>query len=379
VNGDGYADVIVGGRSYKNGEALEGCAHLYYGNASSGSSVTPQQRRGDNLAPVSPGLRADGLDFRLTSQGRSPFGRGRVKLEWEVKPLGAALDGTAIGRSSGWFDTGANGVLLDELVPSQPPGGLHWRMRVLYDPVTTPFAQASRWLTVPWNGWNEIDLRLGAFVGGVVWEDRDGDGIRDIDEPPLGGVAVDLLDGLGSLLNATVTAADGSYLMAVPGFAAAKVAVLIPSDFRATTPDQGIDDLIDSDISPVTNETPLIGPVFTEQDPVRWSAGLRQIGICYAPDEALFIENVRLVGVATVLDIQDFNQPNQVSGYNIYRSSDAGLDPALWPLLASDIVDGDTATPNIQYVDDTGDTSPSGFWYYDVTAYNSACDAEGPR
>ena len=35
----------------------------------------------------------------------------------------------------------------------------HWRMRVRYSPVTNPFMPASRWLTMPWNGWNETDLR----------------------------------------------------------------------------------------------------------------------------------------------------------------------------------------------------------------------------
>ena len=34
VNGDGYADVIVGARLYDNGETNEGVAHIYYGSAS---------------------------------------------------------------------------------------------------------------------------------------------------------------------------------------------------------------------------------------------------------------------------------------------------------------------------------------------------------
>jgi hypothetical protein len=35
----------------------------------------------------------------------------------------------------------------------------HWRVRLHYDPATTPFMPTSRWLTMPWNGWNETDLR----------------------------------------------------------------------------------------------------------------------------------------------------------------------------------------------------------------------------
>ncbi len=45
-----------------------------------------------------------------------------------------------------------------------PPGlhlgmAYHWRLRTLYNPATTPFMPASRWVTIPWNGWNETDLR----------------------------------------------------------------------------------------------------------------------------------------------------------------------------------------------------------------------------
>jgi hypothetical protein len=80
-----------------------------------------------------------------------------------------------------------------------------------------------------------------------------------------------------------------------------------------------------------------------------------------------------------ILDFQDPNQPVQVTGYNIYRSSDAGLAPGLWPLLASDVADMDEATPNQQWVDQSNDVSPSGVWFYEIAAYNSVCDAEGPR
>ena len=40
VNGDGYSDVIVGASSYDNGEADEGRAYVYHGSAA-GLSATP--------------------------------------------------------------------------------------------------------------------------------------------------------------------------------------------------------------------------------------------------------------------------------------------------------------------------------------------------
>ena len=86
-----------------------------------------------------------------------------------------------------------------------------------------------------------------------------------------------------------------------------------------------------------------------------------------------------LLGIAKILDVQDPNQPSNVTGYNVYRSSDAGLPFGSWPLVDYNVVDMDAATPNKQWVDDTGDVSPSGTWYYQILAYNAPCDGEGPR
>ena len=38
----------------------------------------------------------------------------------------------------------------------------------------------------------------------------------------------------------------------------------------------------------------------------------------------------------------------------------------------------DEATPNKRWVDSSGDVSPTGIWYYEVTAYDHVCLAEGP-
>ena len=57
-----------------------------------------------------------------------------------------------------------NPVLGQGTIMWGPPGlhlgmAYHWRLRTLYKPATTPFMPASRWVTIPWNGWNETDLR----------------------------------------------------------------------------------------------------------------------------------------------------------------------------------------------------------------------------
>jgi hypothetical protein len=164
VNGDGYADLLVGAPHYDGGgEMDEGRLTLYYGNGGRGLSLRPQQRRGDDSTPIAPLGRSDRADaFRLALLGRTPYGRGLVRLEWEVKPLGAPFDGTGLQSSAGWVDTGTAGAELNELVSGLSAGtAYHWRVRLHYHPATTPYQQYSRWLTVPWNGWNETDLRTG--------------------------------------------------------------------------------------------------------------------------------------------------------------------------------------------------------------------------
>ena len=59
------------------------------------------------------------------------------------------------------------------------------------------------------------------------------------------------------------------------------------------------------------------------------------------------------------------------------RCGAIGAPTGPWVLLGSNVVDMDEGTPNIQYVDQTGDVG--GPWYYEVAAWNGACGEEGPR
>ena len=328
VNGDGYSDVIVGARYYDFGHTDEGMVFLYFGNASRGVALAPQQRRADDLAPIAAGGRSrESGSFRLTALGRTPFGRGRVRLEWEVKPLGQPFDGTGTGQSA-WTDTGTAGAALNELVGGLDPGAQHWRMRLLYDPATTPLAGAGRWFSVPWNGWEERDLTVSPFIGGQVWEDRDADGIMESGETRLAGLLVRLLDAVGTPLQTTVTGGDGSYRFDVGSGHSLRVQFVAPDGWTFTLADQGIDDLVDSDANTATGETALVAPPFDAQDELRWSAGLLRVGVCFPPDEPLYIYAMTLTTDGNdypVLHFQDPNQPGDVTGYNIYRSNDAGL------------------------------------------------------
>ena len=52
VNGDGYADLIVGAPSYDDSQGPEGRALLFCGNAGAGVSLNPRQRRIGATAPI---------------------------------------------------------------------------------------------------------------------------------------------------------------------------------------------------------------------------------------------------------------------------------------------------------------------------------------
>ncbi len=219
-------------------------------------------------------------------------------------------------------------------------------------------------------------------VGDRVWEDTDGDGIQSGGEPGVPAATVLLLDAAGSLVGAQLTDASGGYGFSGLTFGADyKLRFVPPTDYVLTLPDQGGDDTLDSDADPTTWET-LLFTLGGGPDPTRWDAGMIQS--CIPPDEPIFISGMRLTTDGNdypILDFQDPNQPSQITGYDVFRSSDASLDPATWPKVASDVIDMDEATPNKQWVDTSGDVSPTGIWFYQVTAFNGRCPAgtgEGP-
>jgi RHS repeat-associated protein/uncharacterized repeat protein (TIGR01451 family) len=123
-------------------------------------SLNPRQRRADDSAPIAHlGRSESGEDFRLALLGRTPFGRGEVKLEWEVKPLGTAFDGSGTSQSASWLDSGTAGVEISQGVENLSANSAHhWRVRLRYHPASLPFQGHSRWLTMPWNGWEEQDF-----------------------------------------------------------------------------------------------------------------------------------------------------------------------------------------------------------------------------
>jgi hypothetical protein len=181
VNGDGFADVVVGADDWDSSHSDGGQAAVYYGSGGDvqtvalpgppggGKLLLPRQRRADNSQSIARLGRSDTEDsFRLAAIGRTPFGRGQVKLEWEVKPLGTLFDGLDTGETALWRDTQLHGVNINRRVRDLNAGTVyHWRVRLLYHPANLPFQPHSRWFTMPWNGWQESDLRTMGDVNAI--------------------------------------------------------------------------------------------------------------------------------------------------------------------------------------------------------------------
>ncbi|MFQ5401212.1 MAG: SdrD B-like domain-containing protein, partial [Anaerolineae bacterium] len=117
-----------------------------------------------------------------------------------------------------------------------------------------------------------------ASIGDYIWEDSNLNGIQEFGEFGIAGVSVLLRDGTGGLVASTVTDGNGFYLFTnlMPGYY--NIEVVPPtSNYRFTLPDQGSDDLSDSDVDPNTGETAVTQLVSGEND-ASWDGGMYQVG-----------------------------------------------------------------------------------------------------
>jgi hypothetical protein len=164
VNGDGYAEAIIGAPQYNDVLINEGHTYVYFGNGGPGVGLRPRQRQPDDSPLAWLGQSASADDIWLRMQAGSPFGRGDILLEAEVKPLGSNFTGSNTTRWGDYMDSvqGAPRLIVPGNLAADTP--YHWRLRWHYNPATTPYMPASRWLTVPWNGWNEQDLRTDGAI-----------------------------------------------------------------------------------------------------------------------------------------------------------------------------------------------------------------------
>ncbi len=98
-----------------------------------------------------------------------------------------------------------------------------------------------------------------ASLGDFVFNDLNGDGVQDANEPGVEGVSVTLYDGAGNAVGSTVTDVNGFYLF--PNLTPGTYSVgfnNLPQGFVFTTKDAGTDDTKDSDADATTGRTPTV-------------------------------------------------------------------------------------------------------------------------
>jgi hypothetical protein len=163
INGDGYADIIIGASYYTGGNEGEGKVMVFYGNGGLGFSYHPRQIRSDNSLPIAHlGLASSYTDFHILANAHTPFGRGKVKLEWEVMPLTSPLTGFYRRRLTEWVMTQTGTPLeLNQQADIQYGGNVqHWWIRFMYHPAMFPYQRYSPWISIPWDGAQQTDFRI---------------------------------------------------------------------------------------------------------------------------------------------------------------------------------------------------------------------------
>jgi len=159
VNGDGFADLIVG-LPLSNSNA--GAAWLYYGGGRLNRVVHPRQRNRFNGRPLARLGMADSYrDVDLQHVCYSPFGNSTIRPEYELKPAGQPFDGTGIVQL-GAIDLVTHPNFDQTIAISGLTAGAsyHWRLRYRYDKGKQPYQPESRWIFMPLRGANDADVRM---------------------------------------------------------------------------------------------------------------------------------------------------------------------------------------------------------------------------
>ncbi len=165
VNGDGRSDLLVGAPYYENGQANEGHAFCHLGGGVDALDVIPRQMRAVGTDPIALlGASDAATSFQMRLRGRTPAGRGRVKIQVEIERYEADFDAT--GLSTGLYVTTAAPVAgmgsvvdLQRFASGLDSGTFYrWRARTLTD---SPYFPRSPWFAKAGNAVTETDLRTG--------------------------------------------------------------------------------------------------------------------------------------------------------------------------------------------------------------------------
>ncbi len=121
------------------------------------------------------------------------------------------------------------------------------------NPVT---GRTANFTVLPGDTENDIDAGLLftqpaplASLGDKVWNDIDGDGIQDANEPGMAGITVTLYDVSGNVVGTTITDATGNYKFSNLAAGSYRVGFTLPAGFVFSGKDLGANDNTDSDVN----------------------------------------------------------------------------------------------------------------------------------
>ncbi len=102
------------------------------------------------------------------------------------------------------------------------------------------------------SGQDKCDIGAGYYtmgtIGSRVWEDRNSNGMREINEPGIAGIVVRAFDLNGNELGSETTDGQGEYLLDYLGKNSYYLKFDTPQGLGATTPNVGNDEAMDSDV-----------------------------------------------------------------------------------------------------------------------------------
>jgi hypothetical protein len=118
----------------------------------------------------------------------------------------------------------------------------------------------SRILVVPTGESGSVTTAAtGAAVGDAIWDDQNGNGVRDSGEPGIAGVVVTLYDDAGSAVDTSVSDDNGVFRFASVTAGDYRVGVSnLPDGYTFTAAMRGADHTVDSDADPYTGRSALV-------------------------------------------------------------------------------------------------------------------------
>ncbi|MBA4252159.1 MAG: hypothetical protein C0425_09495 [Chlorobiaceae bacterium] len=128
------------------------------------------------------------------------------------------------------------------------------------------------------NGFLECRVQFGS-IGDRVWEDKNNNGIQDLNENGVGGVTVRLFNCDNNLVATTTTNSNGIYTFTNLAPGDYYVEFVLPSGYSFTSRDQGSDNSRDSDANVSTGRTDCTTITSGEND-LSWDAGIFKPTIC---------------------------------------------------------------------------------------------------